>query len=150
MSNSKTVDEFVLWSGEWPYVKRGVSEVRAVAAGAIASASALVDVPAYLARARRYSAAADDFVTTQSAKASSAVGSQEWVVPAIGIALCSAYVVVRSAPWGGMKMTRNGVITAAALTVFMYPRELVHRIDSAMPFRSPASASSDADTRDHR
>lgn len=135
--------QYVLWNGEWPYVKRGVSEVRAVVAGLVASASALVDVPAYLTRARKYTAAADDFVTSQSAKASSTLESHQWVVPASGIALASAYVVVRSAPWGGAKMLRNGLITATALTVFMYPREIVHRVDAAMPFQ--AAPSNDVD-----
>ncbi|GET86688.1 hypothetical protein, conserved [Leishmania tarentolae] len=139
MPDSQTVQVFVLWNGEWPYVKRGVSEVRAVVARAIASANALVDVPAYLARARKYTAAADDFVMAQSARASSTLESHQWVVPATGIALASIYVVVRSAPWGGVKMMRNGLITAAALITFMYPREIVHQIDSAMPFQARAS-----------
>ncbi|KAG5484764.1 hypothetical protein LSCM1_06587 [Leishmania martiniquensis] len=141
MPDSPTAQTFVLWNGEWPYVKRGVSEVRAVVAGAISSASALVDVPACLARARKYAAAADDFVSVQSAKASSTLESHQWIVPATGIALASVYVVVRSAPWGGVKMMRNGLITASALTAFMYPREIVHRIDSAMPLQAPASCS---------
>ncbi|CAM41958.1 conserved hypothetical protein [Leishmania braziliensis MHOM/BR/75/M2904] len=140
MSDPKTVRTFLLWNGEWPYVKRGVSEVRAVAAGVIAAANALVDVPAFLARARKYTVAADDFITVQSAKASSTLELHQWVVPASGIALASVYVVVRSAPWGGVKMLRNGLFTAAALTVFMYPREIVHRMDSAMPFQTPASS----------
>ncbi|KAG5510130.1 hypothetical protein JKF63_07026 [Porcisia hertigi] len=144
MQNSEMVQTFVLWSGEWTYVKRGVSEVRAAVAGVIASASALVDVPACLARARRYTAAADDFVTLQSARASSTLESHQWVVPATGIALASIYVVVRSAPWGGMKMMRNGFITSAALTAFLYPREIVHRIDSAMPLQASTSRGADS------
>ncbi|KAG5483912.1 hypothetical protein CUR178_06909 [Leishmania enriettii] len=138
MPDLQTVQTLVLWNGEWPYVKRGVSEVRAVAASAIDSANALVDVPACLTRARKYAAAADDFVAAQSARASSTLESHQWIVPATGIALASVYVVVRSAPWGGVKMMRNGLMTAAALTVFMYPRELVYRIDRAMPFQAPS------------
>ncbi|CBZ24535.1 conserved hypothetical protein [Leishmania mexicana MHOM/GT/2001/U1103] len=141
MPDSQTVRTLVLWNGEWPYVKRGVSEVRAVAAGVIASANALVDVPAYLARARKYTAVADDFVTAQSARASSTLESHQWVVPAAGIALASVYVVVRSASWGGAIMMRNGLVTAGALTAFMFPREIVHHVDSAMPFQAPWSIS---------
>lgn len=138
MSHSQPPQALVVWNGEWPYVKRGVSEVRAVAVSAIASVNALVDVPAYLARARKYTAAADSFVSTQSAKASSQLESHQWVVPATGIALASVFVVVKSVPWGGAKMLRNGLLTAAVLTAFMYPREIVNRIDAMMPFQTYA------------
>ncbi|KPI87169.1 hypothetical protein ABL78_3731 [Leptomonas seymouri] len=138
MSNSHTSQTLVVWNGEWPYVKCGVSEVRAVTTRAIASVNALIDVPACLARARKYTAAADNFVTTQSAKAGSQLESHQWVVPAIGIALTSSFVVVKSAPWGGAKMLRNGVLTAAALTAFMYPREIANRVDAIMPFSTAA------------
>lgn len=138
MPNSQSPQTLVVWNGEWPYVKRGVAEVRAVASRAIASASALVDVPAYLARARKYTAAADSFVTTQSAKVSLVQASDQWVVPAAGIALASIFVVVKSAPWGGAKMLRNGLLTAAVLTAFMYPREIVNRVDMMLPFRIAA------------
>ncbi|KPA77027.1 putative mitochondrial hypothetical protein [Leptomonas pyrrhocoris] len=138
MANAQPSQPLVVWSGEWPYVKRGVSEVRTVATRATASINALVDVPAYLARARRYTAAADSFVTMQSAKASSHLESHQWVVPAVGIALASSFVVVKSVPWGGVKMMRNGLLTALVLTAFMYPREIVNRVDAVMPFRAPA------------
>lgn len=136
MSSSQAPQTLVVWNGEWPYLKRGVAEVRGVATRGIATVNALIDLPAYLARARRYTAAADSFVTTQSAKASSTLESHQWVVPATGIALASTFVVVKSVPWGGAAMLRNGLLTAAALTVFMYPREMVHRVDAMMPFRT--------------
>lgn len=136
MSKSQTSQTLVVWNGEWPYVKRGVAEVRGVTTRGIAAVNALVDIPAYLARARRYTAAADSFVTSQSAKASSTLESHQWVVPATGIALASTFVVVKSAPWGGVKMLRNGLLTAAMLSAFMYPREMVHRVDSLVPFRT--------------
>jgi hypothetical protein len=138
MSNSQPSRMLVVWNGEWPYVKRGVSEVRVVATRAIAAVNALVDVPAYLARARKYTAAADSFVMAQSAKASSQLESHQWVVPATGIALASTFVVVKSASWGGAKMLRNGLLTAAVLTAFMYPREIVNRVDAVLPYRTTA------------
>lgn len=126
----------VVWSGEWPYVKRGVSDVHTIVAAWLRQFSALVDVPAYLANARRYTAAADDFVMAQTQQASSTLGTHQWVVPATGIALTSIFVVVKSMPWGGAKMLRNGVATAAILTAFMFPREIVQRVDGMMPFQT--------------
>lgn len=146
-SNSSTAaaapETIVVWGGEWPYVKRGVSEVRSATAGAARAVSGLFDVPGYLATARRYTSQVDSYVTAGTVNASAELQRHQWVVPATGITLASCFVVAKSIPWGGAAMMRNGMITAGALTVFMFPREIVAVVDSVLPFRTHTAAATD-------
>lgn len=135
MSAADSKEEtLVVWAGEWPYVKRGVSQVRATTFSAARSVSRLFDLPGYMTMARKYANAADHFMTSRASRASANLQRNQWVLPATGVTVTSLFVVAKSAPWGGYVMLRNGMITAALLTVFLFPREIVASVDALLPF----------------
>lgn len=127
-------ETITVWSGEWPYVKRGVSEVRATVEAAARGVSRLFDIPGYLAVAKKYSDRADQFVTSQTLKAGEQLHRHAWLVPASSITLTSLFVVSKSVPWGGWAMFRNGTVAAMALSLFLFPRELAAYANEALPY----------------
>ncbi|RNF22888.1 uncharacterized protein Tco025E_03025 [Trypanosoma conorhini] len=123
-----------LWEGEWMWLRRHVSLVRQAAWVFGDLAGSVLDLPAYLATARAYTAQADRFVTEKTLLASEQLRRSQWILPAFGIASASLFVVAKSAPWGTYRAFRNGAVTAVLLTCFLLPRELVNAVDAELPF----------------
>ncbi|KEG11399.1 hypothetical protein DQ04_02661040 [Trypanosoma grayi] len=123
-----------LWEGEWPWLKWCVTTTRQWVWLLGAVLGNVFDFAGYLATAKMYTAQADRFVMNQTSMASEQLRTRRWILPAAGISATSVFVVVKSAPWGAYRAFRNGAATAALLTCFLFPREIVATTDSMLPF----------------
>ena len=113
-----------VWEGEWPALKSAVSSVRRATGTSFTSASDLVDLQTYRDVALDTVAKADATAVQQSRKIGVMYRSNPWVIPVTGICASSLFVYSKSLRWGVVASMRNSAITAAVLTVGVFPHEV--------------------------
>jgi hypothetical protein len=113
-----------VWEGEWPALKSAVSSVRRATGSSLISASEYVDFQMYRSVALDTVAKADATAVQQSKRIGVAYRSNPWVVPVTGICATSLFVYSKSLRWGVAASMRNSAITAAVLTLGVFPHEV--------------------------
>lgn len=133
----------LVWEGEWTSVKAVITNVRQTVTGLTEQVKSVVDVPMYLALARRYSDSTDKYVTSLAVGAHANLRHHDWVARTTGIVLATSYVMSKSAFLGSVKMARNGLLCAAMMTMVLFPAELAHRLDRTLWFSTKELKSRD-------
>ncbi|CCW68346.1 unnamed protein product [Phytomonas sp. Hart1] len=126
----------VVWSSEWPYVKQGVSQVRLYVVRKVCRMSNFLDISGRISTGRKFTNATNELASSQMNMVGKTMREKRWKMPAMGIITLSLFVTAKSSPWGMYIMLRNGFLTAAIMTVGIFPREIVRL------FISPPSPSS--------
>ncbi|EAN91398.1 hypothetical protein, conserved [Trypanosoma cruzi] len=137
-----------IWEGEWLWLRRQLSTVRQTVWMFGALLGPVFDLAAYLATAKVCVARADRFVTEQTLLASEQLRRRHWILPAIGITSASLFVLFKSSPWGTYRAFRNGAVTAALLTCFLLPREIIDAVDAELPFSTRDTRGVEGNARD--
>ncbi|EPY27244.1 hypothetical protein STCU_05848 [Strigomonas culicis] len=124
------------WVGEWPYVKRGIKEVRMTLQQWCSSVTTneFFDTAQFLKAAKQMTSETDARWTRQGLLLHRYLRERPWVLPAAGIAGLSAFVFVKSARWGNYYALRNSVAALVLSTCFVFPRELLLLADDHLPF----------------
>ncbi|CAD2222787.1 hypothetical protein, conserved [Angomonas deanei] len=133
---------FIVWNGEWPLVRSTARQIREFIAGGVDSVNQVFDIPYYLTLAREAAVDADRRVTSTTEEFSKRVFRgqatsskvQQYFLPTCGVLAVSTYVLTKSMPWGLRIAFRNGAVTAAALVVLCFPREIAVTADRYLPF----------------
>lgn len=123
------------WEGEWPWLRHSVSSVRKYVWAAAAYLGPALNVSGHVATAKLYAEQADRFVAVPVSAVGETVRTKQWVIPSLGIGAASAFITAKSASWGTYRAMRNGGVTAVALTVLLFPREIISWADASLPFR---------------
>eukprot|EP00796_Vickermania_ingenoplastis_P004815 gene4815-3457_t len=122
-------ETLVVWEGEWPYVKAGVAQVRHTFIDAVRVVQETLNLPTYVAMARRYTDTTDRFVTSLAVDMHANLRQHDWVARAAGVLVASSFVMAKSIPLGAHKTGRNGLLCSALLIALMFPAELAHCLD---------------------
>lgn len=133
----------LVWEGEWSNVKAVITSMRETVTGVARQVREVIDIPMYLALARRYSDSTDQYVTSLAVGAHANLRRHDWVARTTGIVLASSYVMSKSAFLGSVKMARNGLICATMMTMILFPAEIAHRLDRTLWFSTKELKSRD-------
>ncbi|CCW63500.1 unnamed protein product [Phytomonas sp. EM1] len=131
--NGGATPHFVVWSGEWPYVKQGVSQVRTRASRIVRRIREVLDIDGRISAGKSYTGSANALASSQMQIWSRTMREKSWGMPAIGVVSLSLFVTSKSTRWGTYVMFRNGIVTATILTLAIFPREIVGLLGIALP-----------------
>lgn len=122
-SNEAPLASLVVWEGEWPLVKQQVVRTRQCIENVYGRVRNVVDIPNYVAAARRCQHSTDRRVSEFAMDAQASMQKHEWVARAFCILATSSFVMAKSVTFGPYKTARNGMLCAAALTATLFPLE---------------------------
>lgn len=126
----------VVWEGEWAPVKAVVAQARHHYQQVTERVRDVLDVPMYVALARRYTDTTDRYVSSLAMDAHSRLQQHNWVARAAGVLLSTSYVMTKSAFLGPLTTARNGIICATLFTCILFPEELFQSFNRSVWFNT--------------
>ena len=139
MSASRTappvnVQQYCVWEGEWPALKRLVVDGRRKTISVCAFVADVFDGKGYATMARNTAVQSDQMVVESSKWVSKTLRENPWVVPATGLAGFSLFVFTKSLRWGVFSATRNSAIATSLALGLTYPHEIRRAVLENIPF----------------